>query len=261
MPSLDAHHSSSFVKLFFIGDSGTGKTGALASLAKAGYKLRIIDMDNGLDSLVNVLRHEAPDKLSSVEYETRYDRVKKGPAGMTLAGPAKAFMEVLELVDKWSDGSNPAEWGPEYILVVDTLTSLGRAAFNWFDRMNPTAKDKRQIILLAQNAIEDFIANLTADEFHCNVIIISHIEYTSKEGLPPKGYVAAVGKALGPKLPKHINTLVLAETSGTGTNTKRRIKTVPTGIVDVKVANPYGIDAELPLSSGLATLFEQLKGK
>ena len=51
MPSLDQHQSNDFVKLLLIGDSKAGKTGSLISLVKAGYKLRILDLDNLLDVL------------------------------------------------------------------------------------------------------------------------------------------------------------------------------------------------------------------
>jgi GTPase SAR1 family protein len=37
MTSLAEHHSSHIVKLLYIGDSGTGKTGSLTSLVKGGY--------------------------------------------------------------------------------------------------------------------------------------------------------------------------------------------------------------------------------
>ena len=57
MPALGQHQSSDIVKMLFIGPSGAGKTGALASLASAGYNLRILDMDNGLDVLANVLNN------------------------------------------------------------------------------------------------------------------------------------------------------------------------------------------------------------
>lgn len=261
MPSAADYPSNSIVKLFLIGDSGTGKTGALASLVEAGYKLRILDLDVGLESLINVVRHKDAKLLSSIEYESHRDRMKKGPQGMMIDGAARAFTDTITLLDKWSDGSNPAEWGSNTVLVVDSGTALGRAAFNWFNALNPSAKDKRSIVLLAQNAVEDVIAKLFDASFATNVIFISHVEYTNKEGVPPKGYTSIVGKALGPKIPRYVNTLVLAEIKGTGANAKRIIRTVPTGIVDVKVSNPFGIDAELPQESGLATLFNHLKGK
>ena len=49
MPNLSKHQSSEFTKLLLMGDSKSGKTGALASLVLAGYKLRILDFDNGLE--------------------------------------------------------------------------------------------------------------------------------------------------------------------------------------------------------------------
>ena len=59
MPSLANHQSNEFTKLLIEGDSGSGKTGALASLVKAGYKLRILDMDNGLDALKQTIHDSA----------------------------------------------------------------------------------------------------------------------------------------------------------------------------------------------------------
>jgi len=53
MPKLGDHQSKSTTKMLFVGDSGAGKTGALASLAAAGYHLHIMDLDNGLDVLNN----------------------------------------------------------------------------------------------------------------------------------------------------------------------------------------------------------------
>ena len=46
MPSLKGANLSAVTKLLLIGDSGTGKTGALAPLIKKGYRVRILDMDN-----------------------------------------------------------------------------------------------------------------------------------------------------------------------------------------------------------------------
>ena len=48
MPTLDTHQSSEFTKLLYLGDSGSGKTGSLVSLLKAGYKIKVLDLDNGV---------------------------------------------------------------------------------------------------------------------------------------------------------------------------------------------------------------------
>jgi hypothetical protein len=82
MPSLDKHQSSEFTKLLLEGDSGSGKTGSLASLVAAGFKLRVLDMDNGLDSLANAVKRTCPDKLSgNVEFRTLRDKRRATPAG------------------------------------------------------------------------------------------------------------------------------------------------------------------------------------
>ena len=48
-----------------MGDSGTGKTEALCSLVLAGYKLRILDLDNGLDIVKSYLTEPLFPVLSS----------------------------------------------------------------------------------------------------------------------------------------------------------------------------------------------------
>lgn len=256
MPSLTDHHSGSLVKIIFIGDSSTGKTGALASLVSVGYKLRVLDTDNGLDSL----RQYAPaDKLNLVDYETRRDVYKATASGPIVSSP-KAFVECLKLMEKWTDGSDPAQWGPEYIFVLDSLSSFGKAAFEWARGMNPLAKDPRQWYFAAQQAVENTIGLLTSEAFHCNLIIISHVNWKEMQDGTTKGYPNAVGSALGPIIARYLNTLVLAETSGLGKSVKRKIKTVPTGTIDLKTASPK-LEAELPLETGLATIFEKLKTK
>jgi hypothetical protein len=259
MPALASHSTSDFAKLLFIGNSGSGKTGALTSLVAAGYRLRILDLDNGLDALVNHVRAECPGKIGNVEYETVRDKIKATTAGPKVDG-AKAFVRSAQLMDKWTDQTIPAEWGSETIFVLDSLTALGKAAYAWAMAVNPATKEKRQWYQEAQNAVEDIIALLTAESFHANVIVISHIDYREDAGLT-RGFVSSIGAALGPKLPRYFNTLVLAESVGQGKAVRRRIKTLPTAMIDLKNPAPMKIEAEYPLETGLATLFKQLKGK
>lgn len=260
MPKASDKTSSAFIKLLFIGASGAGKTGALTSLAEAGYKLRIIDLDSGLEALFNLIEHKDPKLLESVEYETFRDRVKMTAQGPRLKGAPKAYANTLAALEKWpEDGSDPAEWGEDYVLVIDSLTNVGRAAFQWAKAVNPTTKDPRQWYSAAQGLVEDLIANLTDEEFKCNVIVISHVElFEGPDGLR-KGYTSAIGKALGPKLPRFFNTLLLSETKGSGSKVQRKIKTVPTALIDVKNPAPWKIDDEYDVADGLAKIFAKLK--
>lgn len=262
MPSAVEHATDRFVKLLFVGNSGAGKTGALTSLVKAGYKLRIIDMDKGLDALINHVREADPKLLENIQYQTYHDRTKMTSAGVKVAGSPKAYVSLCNALEKWpDDDSDPASWGADTVLVIDSLTNVGRAAFKWAQAANPASKDPRQWYKTAQDLIEDFIANLVADEFATNVIVISHIDIVTTNENTIKGFVSSIGKALGPKLPRFFNTLILSEVSGFGKNVKRRIKTVPTSLLDLKTPAPMRIEAEYPIETGLADIFEKLKGK
>lgn len=259
MPKLSEHSSGELVKLLFIGNGGTGKTGAMASLIAAGYHLHIIDLDNGLDALKNHALDQGLD-LDLVDYETFKDKIKFTQAGPKVSGPATAAIKTANLLDEWTDGTNPADWGPRHILVIDSLTALGAQAYHWAQAQNPGYKNIQLWYREGQNLIENIIDGLCNDSFRTNVIVISHIDYRqSEETGSNKGFVSALGKALGPKLPRYFNTMILAESSGQGKKTRRMIKTFPTGVIDLKNPAPMRIEAEYPLETGLATVFEKLK--
>src|SRR5216683_1625548 len=101
MPTLSNHQSNDFTKMLIMGDSGTGKTGALASLVKAGYKLRILDFDNGLDVLKQFVYKDCPENIDNVEFRTLQDKLKATPLGSIVDGQPKAFPAALRMLDHW----------------------------------------------------------------------------------------------------------------------------------------------------------------
>lgn len=252
---------SVLTKAIILGDSGTGKTGSLASLVKAGYKLRILDLDNKLQTgiLPQLIKRDCPDKLGSVDYEAVRDKFKASALGPVFDGMPKSFTRSLELLDKWSDNSIPAKWGPEYIFVLDSLTFLSDAAYNWAKSLNPGTKDPRQWFYTAQRAVENTLAMLTAETFNTNLLVIAHVSWQTRPDGSMKGYPASVGKALGPTIPTYFDNMVLCQTSSDGKS--RTIQTVPTALMDLK--NPASINPlmlpTLPLETGLATFFQTLR--
>ena len=253
---LTATHK--ITKCILLGDSGTGKTGALASLVKAGYKLRVLDLDNKLASgiLPQVIKRECADKIGNVDYEAVRDKFKASALGPIPDGIPKSFTRSLELMDKWTDGTVPAKWGPEFIFVLDSLTFFSDAAYNWAKSMNPTAKDPRQWFYSAQQAVENTIAMLTAESFDTNLVVIAHVSWQERPDGSMKGYPASVGKALGPTLPAYFDNMLLCQT---GVKQARTIQTVPTALVDLKNPASFTMPPTLPLETGLATFFETLR--
>jgi hypothetical protein len=258
MPSLAQHQSNEFTKILFCGDSGSGKSGALTSLVKAGYKLRILDMDNGLDSLKTFVLRECPNKLDNVEFRTLRDEYTTGAAGPKVT-KAQAFVNAMKMLDKWKyddvDLGDPAAFGPECIVVIDSLSFLSDAAFDWAVSMNPTAKDPRQWYGAAQEAVESCLALLTSGTFRTNVIVTAHIRYQTGSDAQTKGYPNSIGSALGPTIPRYFNNWAQCENK----KGNRVIQTAATAMVDLKNTKPFEMKASYPIETGLADYFEVLR--
>lgn len=258
MPQLSKPSAATIVKMLLIGDSSTGKTGALASLIKEGYHLHVLDFDNKIAGgiLPILVQRDCPDKLVNVDYEVLRDKLKSSALGPIPDGVATAFTKGLALLDKWSDGSKPSEWGEKHILVVDSLTFLSDAAFAWARSMNPSAKDPRQWFYAAQQAVEGTIAMLTAGSFNTNVVVISHVHWQNRPDGSMKGYPSTVGSALGPTIPAYFENMAHTHI----VNGKRIIQTTPTALIDLKNPAAFKMLPSLPVETGLADFFKTLKG-
>lgn len=253
-----------------MGDSGSGKTGALTSLVKAGYKLRILDMDNGLETLKQYVLKEAPERVETIEFRTLRDKRKASPLGPIIDGPPKAFIEALKMLDRWKykneDGTEtdlgvPAEWGPDCILVIDTLTFLSDAAFDFREPLTPRGpkgSDARATYKDAQDAVENVLALLTSESFRTNVIVNAHVRYVDNPDGTKKGYPTSIGSALSPQIPAYFNTVALCETSAGG---KRTIRTVATAMIDLKNPKPFEVAPSYPIEIGLGEFFKTLRNQ
>jgi hypothetical protein len=263
LPSLKDHQSNEFTKLLIEGDSKSGKTGSLSSLVKAGYKLRILDYDNGLDVLKQFVQRDCPQGLANVDFRTLRDKRKSTPGGSIIDGSPKAFIDGVKMLGRWKYGEtdlgNPAEWGPDCILVIDSLSFLSDAAWDWREPLVPRSKDgkydMRAVYGDAQRVVEDVLAHVTSDSFCTNVIVISHIKYSENPDGTKKGYPNAVGSALGPLILRYFNNVVLFTNKGG----KRKIVTESSTMFDLANARPFKMAKEFNIDNGLAEFFAILR--
>jgi hypothetical protein len=264
MPSLANHQSNEYTKMLIEGDSSSGKTGGLVSLVDANYRLRILDMDNGLDALKEQILKRCPDKINNVEFRTLRDVYEASASGPKIK-KATAFIDTLKMLDHWKykddegnevDFGKPSDWGPDVICVIDSLTFLSDAAFDWAKTLNPGAKDPRQWYGAAQEAIESVLALLTSPSFRTNVIVISHIKYVDNPDGSRKGYPTAVGSALSPVIPRYFNSVAMCQTGAGG---KRTIQTASTAMIDLKNPKPFDMAKSYSLETGLAEFFGVLR--
>lgn len=179
-----------------------------------------------------------------------------------------AFIRALKLLDRWKythDGVEvdlgvPAEWGPDTILVLDSLTFMSDAAFDFREPLAPKSRDgkydMRAVYKDAQDAVEGVLALLTSESFRCNVIVISHVKYVDNPDGTRKGYPTAVGSALSPVIPRYFNTVALCQTSAGG---KRTLHTESTAMIDLKNPKPFSMAKTYPIETGLAEFFGNLR--
>jgi hypothetical protein len=265
MPSLATHQSNEYTKLLAIGDSKSGKTGSLVSLVKAGYKLRILDFDNGLDVLKQFVLRDCPQNLGNIEYRTLRDNYKATEEGPVIEGKATAFINALKMLDRWVyddiDYGDPAEWGPDVILVIDSFTFMSDAAFAFREPLTPKGKmgtyDKRAVYGDSQNQLEKVLAALTSGNFKTNVIVISHVRYVDNPDGMKKGYPSSVGAALSPTIPAYFNNVVRYANIGG----RRQIETISSPMFDLATAKPFEMPNKLPIETGLADIFTTLRAK
>jgi AAA domain len=270
MPSLSAHQSSATTKLLFIGDSGSGKTGALASLAGAGYNLRIADLDNGLDVLSNLLSDSKSPygnlALPRVSYQTLTDPMRN-VGGKLIPRTATVWQRLVKLLDNWKTDSEDfgplSTWTPEDVLVIDSLTLASNAAMNFVCSMNGRLGQQphQGDWYAAQQLIESLLQMLYDDGIKCNVIISSHIAYIGEENAPQRGYPASLGRALSPRIGRYFNSVLMARTSGSGNALKRKILTTSTNLVELKNTAPMRVKAEYDLATGLADYFKDVRSQ
>jgi len=263
MPSLANHQSNQFTKLLLIGDAKSGKTGSLVSLVKAGYKLRILDFDNLLDILKFKVIEECPDKLDNVEFVTVRDNYKAGASGSQIDGKPKAWITAIKLLDNWkyddTDLGRPADWGPDCILIVDSLSRLCDAAYDFHESIIPRGKsgdyDGRAVYGNAQDDVEKVLAMLTGRGFATNLIVIAHGTYMDLPDGSKKIFPQGVGQKLSPKIPQYFPNYIRYRNKGG----KRTIQTTSDAMIDLANPRPDKVEKELPIETGLATLFEALR--
>lgn len=286
MPALTAPAALPPIKMLLVGESGAGKTGALVSLAVAGYRVRVIDLEAGIDILRSLLldpKSTFPKGTADRVHFTTITEKMRATGGKIIPASATAWPTLVKMLERWVepavDGA-PAidlgkitDWTTDDVLCLDTLTRASDYAMNYIQAMNgrlgnsdPSFNQMRDIGG-AQTLVGNLLALLTSKEIKCNVIVNSHITYVEDkdaqkiegESTPRFGYPSAIGKALSPMIPRYFNSMLLARTEGAGSGARRMIYTKPIGVVSAKSSAPLGTPTSLPLATALADYFKAVR--
>lgn len=300
MGELGSDENSGLTKMLNIGASGAGKTGALVSLVKAGYRLILYDFDNGHQILLDTSL--LPKDLRKNVLVTRYeDKVRSTPSGPLFLNPPAAWMNFLRDLDKHPDAGPCSGFGPMDVVVLDSLTFCGNSILRFMQSLAGTLNKQPpwKEFGPAMKAQEDLLAILYSNAVPCNVVVNAHISYIGDDGdaggvlanllqmhnkaedsetdlapelqaalvamstnvRPTQGYPSALGNKLPPKVGRYFNTMVRTKSIGQGGAVRRIICTKSEDAIELKVPCPGRIAQTLPIESGLATIFKAIKGE
>lgn len=296
MPSLKAIRSAP-AKVLFMADSGFGKTGALASLANAGYRLFIHDFDLGSRVLGQFL---TPEALNRVIVRQHSDKVAADGIGIYPEGAPEAYRGFIQecaygfedILDSGEEIKVPAVTGlgPDDVFVLDSLTMYGWAAMRYTLMVNaPPNSEAERLRWMhpypgdygeAQSMCRRLLEMLYSEAVQCNVVVNTHVRYVGGGGTQittdkKTGHTqirevdsesegdaipTSIGRALGRETCRYFNTVISGEFQGSGLSAERYILTRDLPRFPLKNERPLEIDQKLPISTGLADLFEGIRG-
>lgn len=238
MPGLISTETEN-AKMLYIGDSGHGKTGSKAALVAMGYRLRMVDTDNGFKILRALLTDDEhypyaswmkkagidpaePGRVSYIPIDVPIDtqdrsiQRKSGTISYSILAPAssKAWSTVVDLLNKgWIDPEQGdlgqiTDWDNDTVLDFDTLSTLSELAMYWNQDMNgrlgSLEDDHGRDTGAAQELIRRLMLKLTNPSVRCNVIATTHItraDVSRGAALSPEAILrAAAEKHITPNL-------------------------------------------------------------
>ncbi len=263
MPSLEQMKESQVHKILLLGNGGSGKTGLLATLAEAGYRLFIFDFDSGTDILLDP-KILAPAFRKNVFIQNFYDKHVIA-AGKATVQP-RGIPDFINALGSWKEGNENLgsihTWGPKDVAIIDSLTFLGNACLNEALRISnhlgqrPTMPDWGTAI----DQQESIIEMLYNPAVKCHVIVTSHLTpigtNAPEAGGVTKLFPSALGSKFPPKIGRYFNNVVLLRKTGHGAAVKRELVTTATVDTDLKVSKPSKVPPVL--EPNLAKLFELL---
>ena len=264
MSGLKNYHQSRALKLMLIGDSGTGKTGMLASLVKDGYNVRVIDFDNGTEYLMNKLiswQNKGTQLKGTIHYQTVQDKHKPGASGEVVAdGKPEAYSKAVALLKNWDGGEDEQfgsinEWTNKDILVIDSLTLMCTSIMRKVLFLNGRTKREWQDYNATLQTALNFLNLITDKSLPCHVIFMTHINYISPEGTNIiQGFPASIGKELSIQIPRYFNNIIGASKRGSGNKEEFILHLKSKQAINLKTSI-VNVPETLPAETGLAEFF------
>ena len=271
------------------GYPGSGKTGSLACLANAGFKLRIISFDK-MANIAPLEQHTKPECLDNIDALFFEDQLSDSSKFIGVKGLPTAFADAFRAMDKWAykedgvevDLGRSRDWGPDTVVVLDNLTSMGEAGFRRaMAALGKTSLNTTQQLWgLAMKDQAAFLERAMSNKNQFHFIALSHLKMVGPKDLakdddaltkelkeraadliPTRLYPTALGQELPRNISGQFSTAIEAERQVDRLGKEKRVlKTVSGAEFDSKVPTRKSLPATLPVEDGLLTILEAVCG-
>jgi hypothetical protein len=287
------------LKALVVAAPKTGKTGSVAALANAGYRVIVAAFDPGYEVLLNFVTPENHANLIILPFEDR--KGFKGKDAKIAIGNVSTPVAFAKFAQFLNDGRarqapcqggeiislEPSDtWGLDTVLVVDNLTSLSDCAMDHLlalqgrDRQSRRRRDWG----LAADEVDNLLIQMASSFFTYHLVVLAHhkvqgpqefmdddaknpdrTDYTNeireaeKDLIPTKQVPVSIGRKLSANLIRHFPSVVWAEVTDDG---KRVFNLSPSAVRDSGVPVPPGVlPKTLSIETGLLSIFEAVTGK
>ena len=282
------------VRMLITGFPGSGKTGALGCLANAGFKLRVLDYDGNPEPLFQYVR---PECLGNIDIVSLEDPIGLAGQFVGVKGIPTAFVRGVQLLDRWryqdpegsevdvkgvrwTDLGSSKDWGPDTVVVLDSLTAMGDASMARAVAMtNKTLMTvSRPVWGMAMKEQHNFIKRLTSQMVRHHVVVLSHLKMIGPKEInqdddqvtreikernvdliPTRFHPSGLGRELPPVLPGEFPIAVTLEVKAKGNKVKRLFSYEPKEEMDLKLpVKDFAALGELGPETGLLAMFKAL---
>lgn len=294
------------IRMMMVGKPGAAKTTSLASLANAGFKLRILSYDGNEDPLYEYC---TPEGLKNIDSVFLGDKLQGGEEWIDSMEPT-GFRDGLRLMDRWcydesgrvlgkqpidfktkallpynppavgkvTDLGSSKDWGPDTIVVLDSLTAMGDAAMTKVRRrLNKTKGDNTDRVYgIAMSEQFDFLKRVRQPGNRFHFLVTAHLKMIGPQDfrkgeseiakknkedqaqlIDTRWYPMALGRQLPQEIARVFPMAVLFEPKTTAKGIVPTIWTKPRHEVDLKMPSKT-LPESLPVSDGMLTIFKAL---
>lgn len=247
------------VNVMLEGASGAGKTHSIRTLVDAGLEVFVLFTEPGMEVLADVpsdklhwhyIPPASPDFADMIASATKINTMSiKMLSDLPDINKKKytEFIDILTSLSSFTDdrtGKNFGavdDWGPDRVLVVDSLTGLSLAAMNLVTGSKPV-KCLADWGIAIDN-LERLLTKLCVDT-NCHFVLLTHLEREVDEVTGGTSLMAStLGRKLAPKLPRFFSDVIHVKKAG-----DKFVWSTCTSNVDCKTRN-------LPQSETLSPTF------